>query len=111
MPRWTIEQLREYELRNKARDIPSDSKPQQIVRHESLAKDKGKEGHPKRCKIVIVSYRKRLIDPDNLCGKFHIDALRYCGVIEDDTAKHVVIEMSQEKVKRDERTEIEIIPQ
>ena len=86
--------------------------PQQAVRHDALGPKQRKKADPKRCKVCIVSYRKRLIDPDNLCPKYFIDALRYCGVIQDDTAKHIAVEISQEKVGRnfDVRTEITVIP-
>jgi hypothetical protein len=96
--------------RNQVGDLPPSSEPQRFVHHEPVAKEEGKGADPVRCKVVIVSFRKRLIDPDNLCPKYFIDALRYCGIIKDDTAKHVVIEVTQVKVKDDPRTEITVIP-
>jgi hypothetical protein len=114
MPRWTQEQLNEYEQRrrNLAGGQASGSVPEQAVRHDSLGPKQRKKADPKRYKVCIVSYRKRLIDPDNLCPKYFIDALRYCGVIQDDTAKHIAVEISQEKVAGsfDVRTEITVIP-
>lgn len=61
--------------------------------------------------IRITSYRRRLLDPDNLCAKYFIDALRYSGFIRDDTPEEITYQISQEKVLRsgDERTAIEII--
>ena len=60
--------------------------------------------------VSVVSYRFRLIDPDNLCVKYHLDGLRYCGLLIDDTAAHVQLSVRQIKVatKAEERTEIEI---
>ena len=96
--------------RNQTGGVPSGPKPQQAIRHEPLGSKQVKVEHPKRCKISVVSYRKKLLDPDNLCPKFFIDSLRYEGLIADDTAAHVVIEVRQEKVKDDPRTEITITP-
>jgi len=98
--------------RNQVGGLPPDPEPQQTVRHDSLGPKQRKKADSKRYKVCIVSYRKRLIDPDNLCPKYFIDALRYCGVIQDDTAKHIAVEISQEKVDRnfDVRTEITVIP-
>ena len=58
--------------------------------------------------IVITSFRRRLLDDDNLCGKFFVDGLRYAKVIRDDTPGLVSIETRQSKVAKqaDERTEI-----
>lgn len=61
-------------------------------------------------KVSVRSFRTRLLDPDNLCVKFHLDGLRYAGVIRDDTAKDIILEVSQVKVKTkvEEQTEIVI---
>jgi hypothetical protein len=69
-------------------------------------------GDATRFSVRVTSYRRRLIDPDNLCPKFFIDCLRYCGAIPDDRAQDITLEVRQEKVKRkqDERTEIEVTP-
>ena len=47
--------------------------------------------------VRIKSIRKRLLDEDNLCGKYHIDLLRYAGVIPNDTPDQIKVEISQEK--------------
>jgi hypothetical protein len=62
--------------------------------------------------VRIISFRRRLIDPDNLCPKWFIDCLRYWGYIQDDRPQDIVLEVSQEKVqtKADEHTRIEIEP-
>lgn len=87
----------------------SSPKPQQVVRDESVGASTRTKSNPRRCRVSVVSFRKRLIDPDNLCAKFFIDGLRYCGAIADDTAKHVSVEVSQEQSDF-ERTEIDITP-
>ena len=52
-----------------------------------------------------------MLDPDNLCPKYFVDGLRYAGIIPDDTARDIVLHISQEKVdkKEEERTEITIV--
>lgn len=91
------------------RDLLPGSKPKRPVRNVPIRPASGKEANPSRRKISVVSYRKRLIDPDNLCPKYFIDALRYEKVLAGDTAKHVTVEVSQEKSTY-ERTEISIEP-
>jgi hypothetical protein len=63
-------------------------------------------------RVTITSYRRRLIDIDNLCGgsKFLIDALRYAKLIPDDSPEHITLEVRQEKVaqKSQEGTLVEI---
>jgi len=60
--------------------------------------------------VIVTSFRRRLLDEDNLAVKWHVDALRYAGIIPDDAPEKVSIKARQEKVslKEDERTEIEI---
>ena len=64
--------------------------------------------------VRICSFRRRLLDSDNLIGgsKYFIDGLRHAGLIPDDRPQDITLEVCQEKVKRkeDERTEIEITP-
>jgi hypothetical protein len=50
--------------------------------------------------IRITARRVRLQDPDNAVVKFIIDGLRKAGVIEDDTASHITLEVTQEKVSQ-----------
>ena len=83
--------------------------PQCAVRNEPLAAKKRKTRHPGRRLVRVTSFRIRSVDPDNLCAKWFIDALRYAGILYDDTAEDIDYQISQEKVKQGEdRTEIEI---
>jgi len=86
------------------------AEPKSTVRDEPLEPKKAKGENIPRRVVSIVSFRCRLLDPDNLCPKYFIDALRYAKVIEDDTPDKIEIVMRQEKVKRrtEERTEIEV---
>ncbi len=105
MPRMTKVDYDAYQARRAA----SSAKPQPIVRHEPVAEATGKGINPARIHVRITSFRRRLIDPDNLCPKYFIDCCRYCGWIPDDSAKEITLEVRQEKVGREyERTEITI---
>ena len=88
------------------------SKPQSPVTepntcHEPVAKKKGKGGDSKRVHVRVISHRRRLCDADNLFVKYFVDCIKYAKIIEDDSAKHIMLEVSQEKSK-DEQTIIEI---
>lgn len=63
-----------------------------------------------RLHLRIISVRKRLIDPDNIVAKWTIDALRYAGIIRDDSAKEITVELSQRKAEKgeEEHTLIEV---
>lgn len=50
--------------------------------------------------VRITSVRKRLIDEDNLCEKYHVDLCRYAGVISGDEAGKTKIETTQCKVEK-----------
>lgn len=109
--KWTAEQVRQHNERiDQARDKASGAEPKQTVRDESVAAEAGEAGHADRVHVRVVSFRRRLIDPDNLCPKYFVDCARYAGWIKDDNAKEITLEVRQIKVKTktDERTEIEI---
>jgi len=83
-------------------------KPKRSVRNESLAKGNGEKENTGRIHIRLTARRKRLIDPDNLIFKYHIDCLRYAGAIPDDREGDVTIETHQEKTRGQEETLIEL---
>jgi Holliday junction resolvase RusA-like endonuclease len=88
----------------------SGPKSKRSFRHEPLAASKRKKENP-RCRVLkLTSYRRRLLDTDNLRPKYFIDALRYAGVIDDDTPKHLTLQTHQEKVSHrcEEKTLIEL---
>lgn len=84
--------------------------PERTVRDEPLAKAERKKAVPRRRILRITSFRTRLLDTDNLCPKYFIDALRMSGIIDDDTPKHIDLQVRQEKVRHraEEKTTIEI---
>ena len=83
-------------------------KPKRPVLNEPLAKGSGKKENTGRIHIRLTARRKRLIDPDNLIFKYHIDCLRYAGAIPDDREGDVTIETHQEKTREKEETLIEL---
>lgn len=105
--------------RNQAGGKASSAKPEQAIRHESVAEKEGKTKnstggtgcHQARSHIGICLYRTRLLDPDNPAPKYFIDSLRYAGLIPNDRPEDITLEVSQVKVstKAEERTEIEIL--
>jgi hypothetical protein len=84
---------------------------QQPARNEPLAQAQAEEGDTSRCLVRVTSYRSRLLDEDNLVAKYHIDALRYAGVLASDAPQHTHIECRQVKVHKGqtEGTLIEVI--
>lgn len=77
---------------------------------ESLAEGQTQTPDSAVCEIRVVSFRARLCDEDNLCEKFHIDALRYLKAIPDDSPDKCHIITTQKKVstRKEERTEITV---
>jgi len=75
-----------------------------------LGQKKAKGGNLQRSVVSITSYRCRLLDPDNLCVKYHIDAIRLAEIIKDDTAEDIEIILRQVKTKtrKEEKTIIEV---
>ena len=92
-------------------ELPS-AKPQYHAQLQPLAAADKEKGNSAPCKVSIISYRRRLLDIDNLYGgvKWFVDALRYEGVIRDDDPESIALTVSQVKVKtkQEQRTEIEI---
>ena len=84
---------------------------QQPACHEPLATAQAETGDTSRCLVRVTSYRTRLLDEDNLVAKYHVDALRYAGVLASDAPQHTHIECRQVKVHRGqpEGTLIEVI--
>jgi hypothetical protein len=63
--------------------------------------------------VRVTSIRRRLLDEDNLCEKYHVDLCRYSGVLPDDAPGKVQIKVCQQKAAKGEaeRVEIEIFAQ
>ncbi len=80
------------------------------LRPRSLAARQTQESDPGRFLVRVTSFRRRLLDEDNLCEKFAVDCCRYAGLIPGDAPATTRIEVRQEKVgsKAEERTEVVI---
>lgn len=114
----TTEQLNEILQRPaiaKRNQVGSEEKtpqPQCAVRNEPVAEKTGEAPNTGRFRVCIEGRRVRLIDPDNLCGKYFLDCCRYAGLIPQDTAAVIDYSISQTKVKtkEEELTVITITP-
>ena len=49
--------------------------------------------------VRVTSVRKRLLDQDNLCEKYHVDCCRYAGLLPGDSPATTQIEVGQEKAE------------
>lgn len=64
-----------------------------------------------QCIVRIKVYRRRLTDPGSDCWKYHLDTLRYLGLLADDNDAAIRLEEApHEKVEsnEEERVELEI---
>ena len=92
-----------------------DPRPAAVVesnpRHAPLAAEAVQR--PARAPILVrvESVRRRLLDQDNLCEKYHVDLCRYAGVIPGDAPEQVNIEVRQRKAAKgeEEHTIIEVL--
>lgn len=89
---------------------PSRAESERTVLDGAVGSAKGKEGHPTRHAVSVTSYRVRSVDPDNLCSKYFIDALRYAGTLHDDRPEDIDYSINQKKVakKAQEKTLITV---
>ena len=62
----------------------------------------------KRILVRITSVRRRLLDEDNQCEKYHVDLCRYAGIISCDSPDKVKIEVRQRKASKKEAEQITI---
>lgn len=74
----------------------------------SLEPAKVQEGSSQKFFVRVTSFRKRLIDEDNLCEKYHVDLCRYAGIMPSDAPTETRILVGQEKVKTDQEERVEI---
>jgi hypothetical protein len=86
--------------------------PKPAPEPEPVGPGPAKEAYPGKYAVCVVSYRRRLLDEDNLCPKYHIDSLRYAGLLPSDAPDKATIKTSQVQVrtKAEERTVISIVP-
>lgn len=77
----------------------------------ALVSTQAQVAHSGRFLVRVISHRRNLLDEDNLCEKYHIDGLRYSGLLPSDDPGRTHIEVSQQKAEpgAEEEVEIEII--
>lgn len=56
--------------------------------------------------VRVTSFRRKLIDEDNLCEKYHVDLCRYSGALFGDEAGTTKIETSQIKIGKEEKERV-----
>jgi len=78
---------------------PCSPEPQSHVVAQPLATTPLQSEGPRRRVLCFTAFRTRLVDPDNNVFKWECDALRYAGILVDDTAAHVEIVTKQVKVR------------
>ena len=85
---------------------PENAGPAAVVEHDpghAPLETEAVQGPDRRKFFVrITSFRRRLLDEDNLCEKYHVDLCRYAGAIPDDAPGQVKIEVGQVKSKLEE---------
>lgn len=93
------------------RPSPS-SKPKQDFPMAAMVAHAREALYPARVSVCITSYRRRLLDPDNLIPKWFLDSCRHSQLIRGDSPEDITLQVTQQKVKKkeDERTEITITP-
>jgi hypothetical protein len=67
-------------------------------------------GYSGRFLVRVTSFRRRLLDEDNLAEKYHVDCCRYAGLLASDAPDKTSIQVCQVKVrtKEEEMTVVEI---
>jgi hypothetical protein len=108
--RLTSKQYEELLARRAARNKGTSPKLEPPVLHEPLEAGEAEKGDTGRHRVIIETRRVRPTDHDNLCEKFHIDALRHLGLIPDDDPKSIDLVTIQKKVRHkvDEKTVITV---
>jgi hypothetical protein len=93
-----------------ARNSRTPTKLERCVGDAPLEAGEVQDGTGGRVLIRVTSIRKRLLDEDNLCEKYHVDLCRYAGILSGDEAGKTKIEVRQVKAGKEEqeRTLIEV---
>lgn len=91
-----------------ARNSGKVAKLERSAGHAPLEKKKVQGQTGQRFLVRVVSYRRKLLDEDNLCEKYHVDLCRYAGCLFGDEAGTTKIETSQVKVGKGEEEKVRI---
>jgi hypothetical protein len=74
----------------------------------TLAARETKGRHSGRYLVRVESVRSRLLDEDNLCAKYHVDCLRYAGILPSDAPGVAKIEVTQRRCLKGEAEKVVI---
>ncbi len=85
-----------------ADDTGAPAKLEPNPRASALEQGEAEALHTGRVLVRVTSVRKRLLDADNLCEKYHVDCLRYAGFLQNDSPAEVEIETRQRKAAKGE---------
>lgn len=93
------------------RNQVSSPEPQQLILDAALGTAQRETGYTGRVLIRITSYRRFLLDPDNLAGgcKYFVDCCRYSGLVRGDSPADIEFAATQEKVRSKEEEKTVII--
>jgi hypothetical protein len=81
---------------------------ERVVGNGTLGKVQAKRPDSGRFLVRVISVRKRLLDEDNLCEKYHVDCCRYSGLLPKDSPGTAKIEVSQQKAEAGGAEEVRI---
>lgn len=118
--KWTEQQFADWQARHgkpvviisHANIHPDGQTPcaelERAARHGPLATGETQGGDSSRFLVRVTSFRRRLLDEDNIAEKYAVDCCRYAGLLPADDPRTTKIEVAQIKVKfkAEERTEI-----
>ena len=93
-------------INNPTRDSRPPTKLESTLSNEPLATSQAKDENSRRCTIRYLNIRRRLLDSENLATKYHTDAMRYFGILKDDTYEMLKVEPDQRKAKKGEEEKI-----
>lgn len=78
------------------------------VRAGTLGAVQVQKNAPRNVLVRVTAVRKRFVDEDNLCEKYHVDCCRYSGLIFGDSPATTRIEVRQEKAGKGGREYVRI---
>lgn len=84
------------------------AEPQQPVISRRPRKNPNQARDSRRFFVHVQDYRRRLLDEDGLIAKYHVDALRYAGILPSDAPGTCHIKVDQTKIGHGEPERVEI---
>ena len=91
-------------------DRPPRPKPQSGAQHAPDATAQAQALYPSRVLVRVESRRCGVqCDPDNILVKWHIDALRYAGILSDDTSAAIDLRITETRVATRAQEGVEIL--